>query len=110
MEYVFISGSEEIAPNCIAAVGSAPEWSGKSRSELTRMDMDSMLAFCMTQGKRIGYEDFRLGRPVRVNPFHRRYLHGMPHLYFKAFYVIGRKEARQAHDLAAEQIPLLAAA
>ena len=39
----------------------------------------------------------------------RRFLHGMPHLYFKSFYEIGRREAKEAHALIAEQVPLLAA-
>jgi hypothetical protein len=68
-----------------------------------------MLAFCMKEGQQIGYDDYRLGRPVRINPFHRRFLHGMAHLYFKSFYEIGRKKAKEAHDRIAEQIPLLAA-
>ena len=109
MNYVFILGTEECGPNCIAAGVAAPVWSGKTRSELTRPDLDDMLAFCMKEGQRIGYDDYRLGRPVRINPFHRRFLHGMPHLYFKSFYEIGRKKAKEAHDRIAEQIPLLAA-
>ena len=109
MNYVFILGTEESAPNCIAAAGTAPVWSGKTRSELTRSDLDDMLAFCMKVGQQIGYDDYRLGRPVRINPFHRRFLHGMAHLYFKSFYEIGRKKAKDAHDRIAEQIPLLAA-
>lgn len=109
MNYVFFTGSEEAAPNCLAAAGSAPSWNGKTRSELARSDMDDMLLFCMNQGRQIGYDDYRFGRPVRINPFHRRYLHGMPHLYFKSFYELGRKQAKDAHALIAEQIPLLAA-
>ena len=109
MNYVFILGTEECAPNCIASSGAAPVWSGKTRSELTRGDLDDMLAFCMTEGQQIGYDDYRFCRPVRINPFHRRFLHGMPHLYFKSFYEIGRREAKEAHALIAEQVPLLAA-
>ena len=63
----------------------------------------------MKEGQQSGYDDYRLGRPVRINPFHRRFLHGMAHLYFKSFYEIGRKKAKEAHDRIAEQIPLLAA-
>ena len=106
MNYVFILGTEECAPNCIAAGVAAPVWSVKTHSELTRSDLDDMLAFCMKEGQRIGYDDYRLGRPVRINPFHRRFLHGMPHLYFKAFYQIGRKDAA---DQMSKQPALLAA-
>jgi hypothetical protein len=106
MEFVFLPGTEETAPTCIAAAGLAPVWNGKSRSELTRSDMDDMLVFCMKEVRQIGHDDYRFGRPVRVNPFHRRYLHGMPHLYFKAFYQIGRKDAA---DQMSKQPALLAA-
>ena len=109
MNYVFILGTEECAPNCIASAGADLVWSGKTRSELTRGDLDDMLAFCMKEGQQIGYDDYRFGRPLRINPFHRRFLHGMPHLYFKSFYEIGRKKAKEAQDRIAEQIPLLAA-
>lgn len=109
MNYVFILGTEECAPNCLATAGAVPAWSGKTRSELTRGDLDDMLAFCMKEGQQIGYDDYRFGRPLRINPFHRRFLHGMPHLYFKSFYEIGRKKAKEAQDQIAEQLPLLAA-
>ena len=81
MDFIFYQGTEETAPVCIAMVGVAPAWQGKDRAELTKSDMDKMLEFCIREGKKIGYEDYCLGRTVLRNPFHRRFLHGMPHFY-----------------------------
>lgn len=109
MEHVFITGTEEAAPVCLGADGS-PSWSGKRLKELSLSEMDRMLSFCMKVGKHLGYEDYRLGRPVRINPFHRRYLHGMPHLYFQSYYEIGMQTGKDMHAGIARRVPLLAAA
>ena len=45
MNYVFILGTEECAPNCLATAGAVPAWSGKTRSELTRGDLDGASDF-----------------------------------------------------------------
>lgn len=110
METVFLPGTEVSAPTCLTSVAKAPTWNGKRLQQLTKDELDDMLAFCMREGKKIGYDDYRFGRPLRLNPFHRRYLHGMPHLYFRSFYEMGRKAAREARATIADQMPLLAAA
>ena len=109
METVFLPGTEMSGPTCLTSVAKAPSWNGKRLQQLSKDELDDMLAFCMREGKNLGYDDYRFGRPLRINPFHRRFLHGMPHLYFKSFYEIGRKKAKVAYDRVAEQIPLLAA-
>lgn len=94
MSYVFLPGSAEAAPTYMALVGKVPIWNGKLRTQISGEDLEDMLGFCMREGRRIGAEDRRLGRPVRINPFHPQFLHGMPHLYFRTFYELGRKDLK----------------
>lgn len=93
MEFVLVAGTENTAPISANGVPPGPTWAGKRLQQLSKDELDDMLAYCMKEGRRLGYEDTMECRPVRINPFHRRYLHGMPWLHFKSFYEVGRQAA-----------------
>lgn len=96
MDTGLIAGTETTAPACAAPGQEGPDWAGKRLNQLTKDNLDDMLAYCMRVGRRHGQEDALAHRPVRSNPFHPRYLHGMPWLHYKTFYAVGRHAATEA--------------
>ncbi|WP_126448069.1 hypothetical protein [Sulfuricystis multivorans] len=103
MPAILLSGDPEHAPIYIPDSGLPPAWSGKSIYELTKTDLDAIANFTMNEAYELGKEDFLEDRHETPNPFHRRFLMGVPRSIFETFYRRGQVLAvgsfSASHDL-----------
>ena len=65
MEFVLVAGTEHTAPISANGVPPGPTWAGKRLQQLSKDELDDMLAYCMKEGRRLGYVDTMECRPVR---------------------------------------------
>lgn len=91
MDCILEMGTAHAAP--VILIGSdRTSWSGKGHGEMSSQEVADLVAFCMSDARRLGKMDAHAGRPERSNPFHTQYLRGMPAMYFRTFYLLGRQE------------------
>lgn len=88
---IVMDGDAQTAPVYLPLSGVSPAWSGKAASDLNKALVEQITEFATDEAWRMGYEDFRAGREDRPNPFHRVFLHGVPHAMFAMFYRRGIK-------------------
>jgi hypothetical protein len=90
MATIVLSGGPDHAPVYIPDSGNPPSWSGKSIYEMSRMDLEAIASFSMDVAYELGKDDFLEDRPETPNPFHQRFLMGVPHSTFDTFYRRGQ--------------------
>ncbi len=90
MPTIVLSGGPDHAPVYMPDTGNPPSWSGKSIYEMTRMDLEAIASFTMDVAYELGKEDFLEDRPETPNPFHQRFLMGVPRSTFETFYRRGQ--------------------
>lgn len=90
MATIVLSGGPDHAPIYIPNSGNPPSWSGKSIYEMSRMDLEAIASFSMDVAYELGKDDFLEDRPETPNPFHQRFLMGVPHSTFDTFYRRGQ--------------------
>ncbi len=86
---IVMSGGPENAPVVLSDSGKSPSWSGKSIYDLSRQELESIALFTMDEAYELGKEDFIQDRPMTDNPFHPRFMQGVPHDTFHTFYQRG---------------------
>ena len=92
MGTIAIEGAADFAPVYVPDEKSPPSWAGKSVFELTRQEIDAINTFCVDEAWEMGYDDAVDNTP-RDNPFHRRFLHGVPCALFALHYRRGSMAA-----------------
>lgn len=90
MATIVLNGGPDNAPVYIPDSGITPSWSGKSIYELSRMELEAIANFTMDVAYEMGKDDFLEDRPETPNPFHRRFLMGVPRTTFETFYRRGQ--------------------
>ena len=90
MATIVLNGEPDHAPVYIPDSGNPPSWSGKSIYEMSRMDLEAIASFSMDVAYELGKDDFLEDRPETPNPFHQRFLMGVPHSTFDTFYRRGQ--------------------
>lgn len=93
MNICFLDGAQDFAPIFLPAIGEEPTWSGKSIFELSKAEIEAISMFCMDAAFEMGMEDYVEGRRETKNPFHPRFLNGVPHSIYATYYRRGRGEA-----------------
>jgi len=94
MGTIVMSGDALAAPIYLPeAGGPAPTWSGKSVYSLSKAEIEAVNVFATDEAWQLGFDTYRDGRPVLENPFHKGFLHGVPHALFGMFYRRGMKAA-----------------
>lgn len=90
MATIVLNGGPDHAPVYIPDSGNPPSWSGKSIYEMSRMDLEAIASFSMDVAYELGKDDFLEDRPETPNPFHQRFLMGVPRSTFDTFYRRGQ--------------------
>lgn len=90
MGTIVLNGGPDHAPVYLPDSGISPSWSGKSIFELSRLDLEAITSFSTDDAYEMGKNDFIEDRPLTPNPFHPRFLLGVPHTAFETYYQRGQ--------------------
>lgn len=93
MGTIVLQGDSLIAPVYVPDSGAAPSWSGKSVYSMNKAEIEAVNVFATDEAWQMGYDAFCDGIAELENPFHKGFLHGVPHALFGMFYRRGMKAA-----------------
>lgn len=105
---IVLKGAPDCAPVYLPEEGLPPAWSGKSLYDLSRSDIEAISQFCMDEAFEMGVDEVIDGVPALENPFHPRFMYGVPHATFSTYYGRGRCQAAGSYSVAVQ--PMLFAA
>ena len=88
-----VMGSPERAPVYLPDGVAPPAWSGQSVYDLTREDIEAISQFCVDEAFEMGVNEAIDGVPALANPFHPRFMFGVPHATFSTYYGRGQCQA-----------------
>ena len=89
MTTIVTTGGADRAPAIRLTTGHELEWSGKTAAALSITDVEAIHHFCLDEGFELGIEE-AMGGKETPNPFHPRFLFGIPYSAYRTFYERGK--------------------